>query len=96
MPKITVEVEMMDTGRVFPVVIRSMDFRTWEAATDQSWFAVTTSVTNITELAYYAAVRLGEFDGTLAEWSAVADIDEETDDSEGPTPPTGGESPSSG
>jgi hypothetical protein len=95
MPKINVGVEMMDTGRTFPVVIRSMDFREWEKQTGDSWFAVTTSVTNITELAYYAAVRLGEFDGTLDEWSAVADIDEETEQSDDPTPPTGGGSSSS-
>lgn len=96
MPKITVQVEMLDTGREFPVVVRSMDFRQWEKQTGLSWFAVTTSVTNITELAYYAAVRLGEFDGSLDAWSAVADIDEESDDSPDPTRSADGPSPSSG
>ena len=91
--KIAMSVELLDTGSQFDLEVRSPDFRAWEKATGLSWLEEPTSVTNITDLAYYAALRLHLYDGSLIEWGLGADVDEIEEAVADPTQPGDGEKP---
>jgi hypothetical protein len=88
--KIAMTVELLDTGSTFDLEVRSPDFRAWEKATGLSWLEEPTSVTNISDLAYYAALRLGLYSGSLVEWGATADVDEIQEEVADPTQPGDG------
>lgn len=88
--KIEMNVELMDTGSSFDMVVRSPDFRAWERASGESWLEAPTSITGISEVAYYAAKRLGLYSGTPEEWDLVADVDEVSAEAADPTQPEAG------
>lgn len=92
--KIELKVELLDTGSAFELEVRSPDFRAWERKTGKSWLEETTSLTMISEVAYYAAMRTRQYLGTEEEWDLVADVDE-IDAEADPTQQEAGESSSS-
>lgn len=94
--RIQLNIERMDTGEKFALEARSPDFRAWERKTGKSWLTEDTSITNICEVAYYAAMRERKFLGTEEEWDLVADVDEGADGTEfaDPTQPEVGDGPS--
>lgn len=92
--KIELSVELMDTGSSFDLEVRSPDFRAWERKTGKSWLEEPTSITSISEVAYYAATRTRKYLGTEEEWDLVADVDEVSAEAADPTQPEGGENSS--
>jgi hypothetical protein len=90
----------MEDGSTISVSADGRDIRAWEAANGASFLSAEFSYTLLTELAGYAAVRTGKFDGDLAGFMAVCvNVSQPDDDEPGgggdPTPKGRGDEQSS-
>lgn len=83
-----------DDGEPFEIVATSRDVAKWERVTKGASFGaleVEKKISDLYKIAFHAAVRLGRWDGTLAEFEAGCDfdlLDDEAEDEVGEPDPT--------
>lgn len=79
---------MPDDGEAFDLTATTRDIAKWERITKGASFAGLQNdmkITNVYQVSHIAAVRLGLFSGTLAEWQESVDLDILDSDEPDPT-----------
>lgn len=72
-----------DGGEPYDLVATTRDIAKWEKTTKGATFSALESdkkVTDLYKIAFYAAIRQGTFDGSLADWESSVDLDFEDED----------------
>jgi hypothetical protein len=65
-------VNLIEPEQTIEVDANRIDLRRWEAANGVAWFDAPGSLTKLDQLAYYACVRTGAFEGTWQDFDARA------------------------
>jgi hypothetical protein len=93
--KMSIEVAVLapdgSEAETYTVEARTPDVIRWEKVHQEPWYESKNSVEQGSELAYYAARRIGKFAGTLEDWLATVDVDTKTEEPVDPTQPSPGD-----